>query len=308
MQGRFNVRFGCEFPELQGVLGGYFAQTQGFDKDVCLAVSEHYLPSGPESMIPKKPYSLALSLSDKLDSLVGFFGLNLKPTSSKDPYALRRLVIGLIRIIIENNKGFKIRDLINYSCLLYNEQNLDFDIKKITKELTEFIIERLKYFMKEKGVRQDIIEGATSSYRVDNLLRIYKKALALNKFISKEIGSDVIFIYKRASNILTTELNNNELEIYGSVDPGLFKNDFEKNLYKKIQDLRKYFTNASKDEDYENVLKTLASPKKEVSEFFDNVIVNDKDETLKKNRLELLQMLCTTFNNYFNFSKVESIT
>ena len=112
-----------EFPELQGVLGGYFAQAQGFDKEVSLAVSEHYLPTGVESKIPKKPYSLALSLSDKIDSLVGFFGINLKPTSSKDPYALRRSAIGLIRMILENNKEFKIKDLINYSCLLYNEQN-----------------------------------------------------------------------------------------------------------------------------------------------------------------------------------------
>ena len=118
-----------EFPELQGILGGHFAQAQGFDKDICLAISEHFLPTGPESKIPKKPYSLALSLSDKIDSLVGFFGINLKPTSSKDPYALRRSTIGLIRMILENNKELKIKDLINYSSLIYNEQNLKFDSK-----------------------------------------------------------------------------------------------------------------------------------------------------------------------------------
>ena len=116
-----------EFPELQGVLGGYFAHSQGFEKEVCLAVREHYLPLGTDSKIPKKPYSIALSLSDKLDSLVGFFGINLKPTSSKDPYALRRLAIGLIKMILENNKQFKLKDLINYSCQLYNEQSLNFD-------------------------------------------------------------------------------------------------------------------------------------------------------------------------------------
>ena len=297
-----------EFPELQGILGGHFAKAQGFDKDICLAISEHYLPTGPESKIPKKPYSLALSLSDKIDSLVGFFGINLKPTSSKDPYALRRSTIGLIRMILENNKELKIKDLINYSSVIYNEQNLKFDSKKINKELSEFFVERLKNFMKEKDIRIDIIESTTSSYGMDDLLKIYKKALTLNKLIKNEIGTDVISGYKRAYNILTTELNNKEIEISGSADPGLFKNNFEKNLYKKIHDIRKYFTNYGNEENYEGMLITLASAKKEISEFFENVIVNDEDLTLKKNRLELLQMLCKTFNNYCNFSKLESIT
>ena len=297
-----------EFPELQGILGGHFAQAQGFDKDICLAISEHYLPTGPESKIPKKPYSLALSLSDKIDSLVGFFGINLKPTSSKDPYALRRSTIGLIRMILENNKELKIKDLINYSSLIYNEQNLKFDSKKINQELSAFFVERLKNFMKEKDIRADIIESTTSFYGIDNLLKIYKKALTLNKLIKNEIGTDVISGYKRAHNILNAELNNKEMEISGSADPGLFKNDFEKNLYKKINDIRKYYVNYGNEENYEGMLKILASAKKEISEFFENVIVNDEDLTLKKNRLELLQMLCKTFNNYCNFSKVESIT
>ena len=297
-----------EFPELQGVLGGYFAQAQGFDKEVSLAVSEHYLPTGVESKIPKKPYSLALSLSDKIDSLVGFFGINLKPTSSKDPYALRRSAIGLIRIILENNKEFKIRDLISYSCLLYNEQKFNFDTQKVQIDLTEFLLDRLKNFMKESGIRKDILESAISSYNIDNVLKIYKKSLTLNRLISKEIGKDVIFIYKRASNILLNELKNKEFEISGLADPGLFKNQFEINLFKKIQNIRKDFTNISEENNYVNMLKVLSSAKKEVNEFFENVIVNDEEKSLQKNRLELLQMLCKTFDNYFNFSKVESGT
>ena len=297
-----------EFPELQGVLGGYFAHSQGFEKEICLAVREHYLPLGTDSKIPKKPYSIALSFSDKLDSLVGFFGINLKPTSSKDPYALRRLAIGLIKMIIENNKQFKLKDLINYSCQLYNEQSLNFDVKNVQKNLLDFFNERFKNYMKEKRIRQDIIESSTTSYSLDNILKVYKKASALNKIISKEIGADLIFSYKRASNILTSELKNKDLDISGSADPELFKNDFEKNLYKKIHDIRKDFTSVSKEEDYEALLETLASAKKEVTEFFDNVIVNDNDQTLKKNRLELLQMLCKTFDNYFNFSRVESLS
>jgi len=296
-----------EFPELQGVLGGYFAEEQGFEKEVCTAVTEHYLPTGLESKIPKKPYSIALSLSDKLDTLVGFFGLNLKPTSSKDPYALRRLSIGLLKMILENNRELKLKDLINYSCQLYNEQNINFNSKNIQKNLSEFFHDRFKNFMKEKGVRNDIIESVTSNYNIDNILKIYKKTLILNKLISKEIGKNLMFSYKRASNIISNELNNNKIELSESTDPGLFKNDFEKKLYKKINDLRKDFTSIERNNEYENILESFSLARKEVNEFFDNVIVNDQDQLIKKNRLELLQMLCKTFDNYLNFSKIESL-
>ena len=294
-----------EFPELQGVMGGYFAREQGFDEEISLAVSEHYLPSGIDSKVPKKPYSIALSLSDKIDSLVGFFGINLKPTSSKDPYALRRMAISLLRLIIENQKKIKLRDLINYSINLYKEQNYSFDSKLINDELGDFILDRLKNYMKEKDIRSDIIECSINSHGIDDLLKIFNKSLYLNKNIKKDFGLDVIAIYKRSSNILNSE-SKSKIEILGSADPGLFKNDYEKNLYKKIHTIRKYFSSIGRDEDYDESLKTLSSAKIEVNEFFDNVIVNDQEEIIKKNRLELLKMLCKSFDNYFNFSKIEA--
>ena len=293
-----------EFPELQGVMGGYFAEAQGFDKEISLAVAEHYLPIGMDSAIPKKPYSIALSISDKLDSLVGFFGINLKPSSSKDPYALRRMAISLVRLIIENNKSIKLRDLINYSCMLYKEQSFEFDAKLLQKDLSEFILERLKNYLKDKQVRNDIIESSTNISNIDEILKIYKKSVALNKNIKKNFGQDVISIYKRSSNILYNEKENSS-EILGSADPGLFKNDFEKNLYKRINDIRKYFSSIDKSENYEESLRTLSLAKSEIDAFFDNVIVNDDDPIIKKNRLELLKMLCKSFENYFNFSKIE---
>ena len=294
-----------EFPELQGVMGGYFAREQGFDEEISLAVSEHYLPSGIDSKVPKKPYSIALSLSDKIDSLVGFFGINLKPTSSKDPYALRRMAISLLRLIIENQKKIKLRDLINYSINLYKEQNYSFDSKLINDELGNFILDRLKNYLKEKNIRSDIIECSINSHGIDDLLKIFNKSLNLNKNIKKDFGLDVIAIYKRSANILNSE-SKSKLEIVGSADPGLFKNDYEKNLYKKIHTIRKYFSSIGRDEDYDESLKTLSSAKIEVNEFFDNVIVNDQEEIIKKNRLELLKMLCKSFDNYFNFSKIEA--
>ena len=294
-----------EFPELQGIMGGYFAETQGFDKDVCLAVSEHYLPIGMDTKVPKKPYSMALSLSDKIDSLVGFFGLNLKPSSSKDPYALRRMAISLVRLIIENDKKIKIKDLINYSCALYKEQGFEFDIKKIQNDLGDFILDRIKNYLKEKQIRNDIVESASSSFTIDDLLKIYKQSHVLNKSINKKFGQDAVAIYKRSSNILLSEEKN--LENYnGSADPGLFKNDYEKNLYKKIHEIRKYFSSVGREENFEESLVVLSNSKSQLNDFFDNVVVNDPDDAIKKNRLELLAMLCKSFDNYFNFSKIEA--
>ena len=294
-----------EFPEMQGVLGGYFAESQGFEKEVCLAISEHYLPSGLNSRVPKNDFSIALSLSDKLDTLVGFFGLNLVPTSSKDPYALRRLTIGLIKLIVENKKKFKLKELIDYSCQLYKNVSTKFDSESVQKNLSIFIIERFKNYMKEKGIRQDIIESSLIDCDLNKIFIIFTKANKLNKVIEKQIGMDLLENYKRASNILNSDINLKDSDYLGSADPALFKNNFEKELYKKIHDIRKDFTNINLENDYEGQLSLLASAKKEVVSFFDNVIVDDNDEVIKKNRLELLKMLCNTFDKYFNFRKVE---
>jgi len=295
-----------EFPELQGIMGGYFAEAQGFDKEIALAISEHYLPTGLDSETPKKPFSIALALADKIDTLVGFFGINQKPTSSKDPYALRRSALGVIKLLIDNNKEFKIKDLISYSTSLHRDQGFELSNDLSQKELAEFLLDRLKYYMKEKKVRADITEAAISSYGIDHMNKIYKKALTLNNVIKEEIGEDIMASYKRASNILESELKSSNIELSNTTDPGIFRNDYEKKLLKKINELRKYFTNINKDENYIESLTNLAGAKKVIFDFFDNVKVNDEDKNIKKNRLELLQMLCRTFDNYINFSNIET--
>jgi len=295
-----------EFPELQGVMGGYFAEEQGFEKDICRAISEQYLPAGLNSKIPKKPYSIALSLADKLDTLVGFFGINQKPTSSKDPFALRRLALGIIKIIVENKKDFKIRDLISYSSSLYIEQGFEFENKSLQKELADFLMDRLRFYMKEEKIRHDIIQASTNSPNLDQSVIIFSKAKSLNKFIDKPTGIDLISSYKRASSILDNESKDQKLELSNTTDPGIFKTELEKDLFKKINELRKYFQSINKDEDFEQSLDNLAESKKVIFDFFDNVIVNEKDPAIKKNRLELIQMLCKTFDNYVNFSLIEN--
>ena len=295
-----------EFPELQGVMGGYFAEAQGFEKDVSKAISEQYLPAGLNSKVPKKPYSVALSLADKIDTLVGFFGINQKPTSSKDPFALRRLALGIIKTIVENKKDFKLRDLISYSAGLYFDQGFEFENKSLQKELENFLMDRLKFYMKEEKIRNDIISASTSFLNLDQSVIIFGKAKSLNKFIDKPNGIDVVSSFKRASSILESELKDKKLELSNTTDPGIFKTEFEKNLYKKIVELKKYFQNINKDEDFDLTINNLAESKKVIFDFFDNVIVNEDDITIKKNRLELIQMLCKTFDYYVNFSLIDS--
>ncbi len=290
-----------EFPELQGIMGGYFSEYQGFDKDIYIAISEQYLPIGLNSTVPKKPFSVALSITDKVDTLVGFFGINEKPTSSKDPLALRRIALGIIRTAIENRKNFKFNDLLNYSARLYDDQGYSLKNKDLQKELQDFLKDRFRYYLKEKEIRYDIIEATLSSFSINELFSSFEKAKCLNKVINSQIGIDINSSYKRASNILDLEMKNNEIEINDTTDPGIFKSDFEKNLYKKINDIKKYYSTINSDENYEKSLSILAETKKEVFEFFDNVKVNEDNETLRKNRLELINMLCKTFQNYINF-------
>ena len=180
---------------MQGILGGYFAEAQGFEKEVCVAVSEHYLPTGYESKIPKKPYSIALSLSDKLDTLVGFFGLNLKPTSSKDPFALRRFAIGLLKIVLENNKEMKLRDLINYSCQLYNEQNIIFDFM--------FTSDLIRAQLTGEIILKEMDQAKTETIK-DNSLneRAYGDLTGMDKDEARaKFGKDQVHIWRRSYDI-----------------------------------------------------------------------------------------------------------
>ena len=295
-----------EFPELQGIMGGYFSAQQGFDKDICLSITEQYLPIGLDSNVPKKPFSIALSMTDKIDNLVGFFGIDEKPTSSKDPFALRRVALGIIRIIIENKKDLKLNDLLNYSIGLYQEQNFTLVNDDLKKDLSNFLKDRFRYYLKEKDIRFDIIEATISNFSTNKLFSSFEKARCVNRVINNQIGIDITSSYKRASNILQSEMENKEIEITNSTDPGIFKSDYEKNLFKKITDIKKYYSDIDNNENFEESLSVLAGAKKEVFEFFDNVKVNEDNEDLRKNRLELINMLCKTFQNFMNFQLLKA--
>ena len=293
-----------EYPELQGTMGKYFALEQGFEEDVSLAISDHYLPIGFNSEVPKKPIGSAVALIDKIDMLVGFFGIGEKPTSSKDPFALRRSAIGLLRIITENKLKIQIKDLINRSIFIYKEQDVKFSNTLIVKDILFFLMERFKNLLRDKKIRNDIIEAAGASNNSDDFLALYKKCLIINKNISREVCKNIIGAYKRVSNIIEQEVKNNKGDLLGQPEVFLFKKDEEKNLYNKINEIREYFLTTKKRESYDETLKILAEAKPTTDNFFDNVIVNDKNLDIKKNRLELLQMFCKTYNNFIDFSKV----
>ena len=290
-----------EFPELQGEMGKHFALNQGFEQDVSNAISEHYLPIGNSSIIPKKPISYSLSILDKLDNLVGFYLINEKPTSSKDPFALRRSAIGLLRTVIENNLVINISDLIDYFIRIYLDQGVKEKNTQSKKELINFLRERMKNILKEKRIRTDIIEASISSHNNDNFLELYKKTLIMNKFISKELGKNALSTYKRASNILEQE----RLISKDGPDAVLFKEEEEKELFERINIIRKAFTVKEDRKNYEEHLKLLSDTKLSTDKFFEKVKVNDDNNDIKNNRLELLQILCSTFNTFVDFSKLE---
>ena len=292
-----------EYPELQGVMGKYFALSQGFEEDVANSISDHYLPTGLTSELPKKPFSYSISIVDKIDTLVGFFVINEKPTSSKDPFALRRSAIGLLRIIIENKLSFKLRELISYAIRLYEEQGVQIQNEKTEQEVLHFIKERMRNILKLKNLKTDIIEAAISSHAGDNFLDLYRKTILMNKYKNKGIGLNAISSYKRASNILDKAGKG----ITGRPDAVLFRKDEEKILHEKINEIRKAFTVKDDNKDYESLLIKLSDTKESTDNFFDNVVVNDENQDIKNNRLELLKMFCNTFDNFIDFSKLEGL-
>ena len=296
-----------EFPELQGIMGGHLSHVQGFDKEIVEALKEQYLPIGLESVVPKKPFSITLSLADKIDTLIGFYGLNEKPSSSKDPYALRRLGLGIVRILIENKKDIKIYDLFLYSQNIYLDQGFKFSNHELTSDISNFLKDRFKYYLKEKNIRHDIVESATKILDLNKISTVYEKAKSLNKIINKSVGENIVSSYKRAFNILNSEIKNIDEELSNTTDPGIFKNDFEKALFKKINELKQCFSEMTNKQNFDETLVYLASAKNEVFDFFDNVKVNDDSEVVKKNRLELLNLFCKTYENFIDFQLIKDI-
>jgi len=177
----------------------------------------------------------------------------------------------------------------------------------LQKDILNFLKDRFKYYLKEKNIRHDIIEATSNVFNLNTISTVFEKAKSLNKVINKTTGEDIVSSYKRASNILYSEVKDISKDLTNSTDPGIFKNDFEKDLFKKINELRKYFSGISKTQNFDDTLVLLSTAKKEIFAFFDNVKVNDDNEIVKKNRLELINFFCKTYENFIDFRLIKDI-
>ena len=294
-----------EYPELQGVIGKYFALSQGFSPEIANAISDHYLPVGPTDRVPKDKISICVALADKLDTLIGFFGINLKPTSSKDPFALRRAVLGMIRIILDNKISISLKEIINNAKNLYLSNNVEIINDRLADDLIDFFNDRFKNLLKDKEKRLDVVDSVLSNNRSDDFYNLYLKITTIAKCIKQPDGINSIAVYKRAKNILEQNDQIVKDNIFGNPDPVLFNTEIEENLLANIQEVREYFTTPSRLRDSQKSIKMLSDVKVLTDRFFEEVKVNDDNEEVKKNRLELLFLMCKTFDNFTDFSKLE---
>lgn len=294
-----------EYPELQGVIGSYFALGQGFSPEISQAISDHYLPLGPNDRVPKEKIAICVAVADKLDTLIGFFGINVKPTSSKDPFALRRAVLGIIRILIENKISLSLKELINNAKNLYLSKNIKFTNDKIADDLMEFFNDRFKNLLKDKVTRLDVVDSVLSNNRSDDFYNLNLKIMSIIKCLKQDEGMNAIAAYKRAKNILEQNQKEIENQIFGTPDPVLFRNPCEENLLIKINEVRDYFTTPSRLRDSQKTIHMLSEIKNLTDVFFTDVKVNDENQEIKNNRLELLYLMCKTFDNFTDFSKIE---
>jgi len=293
-----------EYPELQGIIGSYFAIEQGFSKEISNAIQNHYLPLGPSGKVPKEKISIAVAIADKIDTLVGFFGIDEKPTSSKDPFALRRACLGVLRLITENKVSLSLKEILNNSKNLYLTQNYQLTNEKIIEDLFQFFIERFKINLKDKGARLDITNSILENNRSDDFYLIMKNINELSKCLKKPQGQDAISIYKRSKNILDQSIKDEE-EFFGNPDNVLFQHPSEDEILIKVNEARDYFTTPSRLRDNEKTVTLLSELKPMTDNFFDNVKVNDDNQQVRKNRLELLTLLCKTFEKFTDFSKLD---
>jgi glycyl-tRNA synthetase beta chain len=274
-----------EFPELQGLMGRYYALDQGVDPEVADAIRDHYKPQGPSDTIPVSKVGQAVALADKLDTLVGFWSIDEKPTGSKDPYALRRAALGVIRIILDRSVRLK--------------------LGHGGGDLLSFFADRLKVHLREQGARHDLIDAVFSLGGQDDLLMIVKRVEALSKFLETDDGKNLLVGVKRAINIVRIEEKNDGRSYHGDVRPDLLIKGEEKALHSAITVA---IGRARKDieaEDFEGAMRAIAKLRVPVDVFFDKVTVNDKDATFRDNRLKLLNRIRAATLEVADFSKIE---
>ena len=290
-----------EFPELQGAMGHKYALLQGEDAAVATALEDHYKPQGPSDRVPRDPVSVAVALADKIDTLVGFWAIDEKPTGSKDPYALRRAALGVIRLILENDIRAELKALIAQAekpmALIEGLASKD-----VGADLLSFFHDRFKVYLKDEGARHDAIDAVLSA-DADNLLLVARRLEALIVFINEEDGKNLLAGTKRAANILGAEEKKGTV-IADSVDAALFNNEEEKALFAAVQSAETKAAAAIAKEDFSAAMSAMAELRAPVDAFFDKVMVNDENEAIRANRLALLAKIRVVTGQVADFSKI----
>ncbi|QFT65198.1 Glycine--tRNA ligase beta subunit [Labrenzia sp. THAF35] len=291
-----------EFPELQGLMGRYYATAQGEDASVATAIEEHYKPQGPSDSVPTDPVAVAVALAEKLDLLAGFWAIDEKPTGSKDPYALRRAALGVIRIILENNLRIRLGDAIRSSLDLQGVEASD--PAALVADLLSFFGDRLKVHLKDEGARHDLIDAVFALEGQDDLLMVVRRVEALGKFVSSDDGTNLLAGYKRAVNILKAEEKKDGSPVSGKPHADHFQEQAEIDLAAAIDVARAEAADAVASENFEGAMEALSKLRAPVDRFFDDILVNAEDATLRMNRLQLLAEIRDATHVVADFSKV----
>ena len=292
-----------EFPELQGVMGGYYALHDGEHPDVAAAIRDHYAPKGPGDAVPTAPVSIAVALADKIDLLAQFFAIDEKPTGSGDPYALRRAALGIIRIIRENGLRLQLRPEIHSAI---SDAHADEERKTVVRdEVLAFIVERLRVQLRTEGRRHDVLAAAFAAANDDDLTRLLSRADAVEALLGTAEGADLLAAYRRATNILRIEERKQPLD-GRPVDPSLLEEKAEKALNTVLDDADTAVTKALADEDFASAMTKLAAIRPAVDAFFESVTVNSDDPALRINRLRLLKRLRSLTDRAADFSRLET--
>src|ERR1700744_5202005 len=297
-----------EFPELQGLMGKYYAQAQGEDASVAAASEEHYKPQGPNDRVPTDPVSIAVALADKIDTLVGFWAIDEKPTGSKDPYALRRAALGVIRLIVENALRLPILNAARSAISGLPEKGIKYpqaDSEKLPNDLLSFFADRLKVQLREQGARHDLVDAVFALGGQDDLLLVVRRVEALGKFLDSDDGKNLLAGTKRASNILAIEEKKDKRSFDGAPDAALYRLDEEKALAKAIEQVKAEAGSAVAGEDFAGAMSAMAKLRPAVDAFFDKVKVNDDDPKVRENRLKLLNEIRGATRAVADFSKIE---
>jgi len=305
-----------EFPELQGVMGRYYALEAGEPAAVADAIRDHYKPQGPSDSVPTDPVSIAVALADKLDTLVGFWAIDEKPTGSKDPFALRRAALGVVRITLANDLRLGFQGILGMSDFEFQNQKglqiSDGPFVGLTKlsldslDLLSFFADRLKQHLRDEGQRHDLID-AVFALGEDDLVLITRRVEALGAFLDTEDGANLLAGYKRAANILKAEEKKGDLPADLSVNDALIAKGpaEEKALAKALSDVEAAIENPLKSEDFTAAMAELAKLRGPVDAFFEAVMVNDEDSAVRANRLALLTKIRGTLHRVADFSRID---